>query len=59
MNTYHSDDNENVSVGNETGPIFVEAHPSFGRPVGEMCEDKHFNGKEKVKLHLSYRVKDK
>ena len=23
-----------------------------------MCEDKRFNEKEKVKLHLSYRVKD-
>ena len=59
VSTYHSDDNENVVVGNETGPIFVKVHPFFGRPVGEMCEDKRFNEKEKVKLHLPYRVKDK
>ena len=59
VNNYHSDDNENVSVGNETGPIFVKVHPFFGRLVGEMCEDKRFNEKEKVKLHLCYRVKDK
>ena len=58
-NTYHTDDNKNVSVGNKTGPIFVKVHPFFGRPVGEMCEDKHFNEKEKVKLHFPYRVKDK
>ena len=59
MGTYHSDDNENVVQGNETGPIFVKVHPFFGRPVGEMCEDKRFNEKETVKLHLPYRVKDK
>ena len=59
VNTYHSDDNENVSVGNETGSIFVKVHLFFGRPVGEMCEDKRFNEKKKVKLHLPYRVKDK
>ena len=59
VNTYHSDYNENVSVGNETGPIFVKVPPFFGRPVGEMCEDKRFTEKEKVKLHLPYRVKDK
>ena len=59
VNSYHSDDNENVSVGNETRPIFVKVHPFFGRPVGEMCEDKRFNENEKVKLHLPYRVKDK
>ena len=55
LNTSNSDDNEN----DETGPIFVKVHPLFGRPVGEMCEDKLFNEKEKVKLHLPYRVKDK
>ena len=43
VNAYHSDDNKNVSVGNETGPIFVMVHPFFGRPVEEMCEDKRFN----------------
>ena len=59
VSTYHSDDNENVLVGNETGPIFVKVHSFFGRPVGEMCEDKRFNEKEKIKLHLPYRVKDK
>ena len=59
MTTYHSDDSENVLVGNETGPIFVKVHPFFGRPVGEMCEDKRFNEKEKFKLHLPYRVKNK
>ena len=37
-NTYHSDDNENVSVVNETGPI------------GEICEDKRFNEKRKLKF---------
>ena len=58
VSTYHSDDNENVLVGNETGPIFVKIHPFFGRPVGEMCKDKCINKKEKVKLHLPYRVKD-
>ena len=52
VNTSNSDDNENVSLENETGPIFVKVHPFFGRPVGEMCEDKRFNEKEKVKLHL-------
>ena len=57
MNTYQSDDDDILSVGNETGPIFVKIHPVFGRPVGEMCEDKYFNEKEKVKLHLSHRVK--
>ena len=59
VSTDHSDDNENVSVGNKTKPIFVKVHPFFGRPVGEMCEDKQFNEKEKVKLYLPYRVKDK
>ena len=59
VNTYQSDDNENVSVGNETEPIFVKIHPFFDRPVGEMCKDKCFNEKEKVKLHLPDRVKDK
>ena len=59
VNTYHSDDNENVPVGNKTGPIFVKAHPFFRRPVGEMLEDNRFNEKEKVKLHLRSRVKDK
>ena len=59
MNTFHSDANENVSVVNETGPIFVKVHPFFGRPVGKMCEDQHFNEKEKVKLHELYRVKIK
>ena len=59
VNTYHGNDNENVLVGNETGPIFVKVLPFFGRPVGEMCEDNCFNEKEKVKLHLTYRVKDK
>ena len=59
VNNYRSDDNENVSVGNETGPIVVKVHPCFGRLVGEMCEDKRFNEKEKVKLHLCCRVKDK
>ena len=49
-NTYHSDDNENVSVGNETGPIFVKAHPFFGRPVGEIYEDKRFNEKRMLKF---------
>ena len=57
VNTYHSDGNENVSVRNETGPIFLKFHPFFDRPVGKMCEDKRFNKKEKVKLHLPYRVK--
>ena len=51
VNTFHSDANENVSVVNETGPIFVKVHPFFGRPVGETCEDQRFNEKEKVKLH--------
>ena len=59
VNTYHGNDNKNVLVGNETGLIFVKVLPFFGRPVGEMCEDNCFNEKEKVKLHLPYRVKDK
>ena len=59
VNTSNSDDNENVSLENETEPIFVKVHPFFSRPVGEMCEDKCFNAKEKVKLHLPYKVKDK
>ena len=52
VNTY-SDYNENLSVGNEKGPIFVKVHLFFGRPI------KHFNKKEKFKFHLPYRVKDK
>ena len=36
VSTYHSDDNENVLVGNETGPIFVKVHPFFGRLL-EKC----------------------
>ena len=59
VSTYHSDDNENVVVGNETGPIFGKVHPFFGRPVGEVCEVKCFHEKENVKVHLPYRVKDK
>ena len=55
--TYHSDNNENVSVGNETKPIFLKVHPFFDRPVGKMCEDRRFNEKKKSKLHLPYRVK--
>ena len=55
VNIYHNDDHENMSVVNETGPIF---HPIFGRPFGEMCEDKRFNEIERVKLHLPYRVKE-
>ena len=43
MNTSNSDDNENVPLENETGPNFVKVHPLFGRPAGEMCEDKRFN----------------
>ena len=59
MNTSNSDDNENVSLENETGPIFVKVPPIFGRLVREMCEDKRFNEKKKVKLYLPYRVKGK
>ena len=40
-------------MGNEKGPIFVKIRLFFGRPI------KCFNKKEKVKLHLPYRVKDK
>ena len=43
VNTSNSDDNENVPLENETGPNFVKVHPLFGRPAGEMCEDKRFN----------------
>ena len=59
VNTSNCNDNENVSLENETRAIFVKVHPFFGRPVGEMCEDKRFNEKEKIKLHLPYRVKVK
>ena len=52
VNTY-SDYNENLSVGNKKGPIFVKVRLFFGRPI------KRFNKKQKVKLHLPYRVKDK
>ena len=40
-------------------PFLLRFIHFFGRPVGEMCEDKHLNEKEKVKLHLPYKVKDK
>ena len=59
VNTSNIDDNENMSLENETGPIFVKVHPFLGTPVGEMCEDKRFNETEKVKLYLPYKVKDK
>ena len=48
-----------VSVWNERRPISGKVHPFFGRPVGEMCKEKHFNEKEKVKRHLPYIVKEK
>ena len=59
VKTYHSDDNENILVENEIGPNFVKVRPFFGRTVGEMCEDKCFNEKDKVKVRLPYRSKDK